>query len=93
MLRRALLALALCVPLLLVAQPAIADVTCPPEQRDPQSGTCPIESEDPGGGGGGDSDGKGTPVDHPGGGKSPTCTYDGDELPCTSDDGVWDGHC
>ena len=91
-LRRALIALVLCVPLLLVAQPANADVTCPPEQQDPQSGTCLIGSEEPGRGGDG-PDGGGTPVDQPGGDKRPTCTYDGEKVPCTSDDGVWDGDC
>ena len=92
MLRRALIALALCVPLLLVAQSASADVTCPPEERDALSGDCPIVAEDPGSSGG-DSAGGGVPVDKPGGGKKVTCTNDGDEIPCTSDDGVWDGRC
>ena len=92
MLRRALIALMLCVPLLLVAQPASADVTCPPEERDARMGTCPIESEDPGSGGG-DSDGVGVPTGNPGEGKKPTCTHEGDKIPCTSADGVWDGGC
>ena len=92
MLRRVLVALVLCIPLLLVAQPANADVTCPPEQQDPQSGTCLIGSGESGRDVGG-ADGGGTSVDQTGGDKSVICTYDGDKIPCTSDDGVWDGHC
>ena len=34
-----------------------------------------------------------TPVSQPAGGKDPICKYDGDKVPCTSDDGVWDGSC
>jgi hypothetical protein len=34
-----------------------------------------------------------TPVSKPSGGKKPVCTYEGEKVPCTSDDGVWDGAC
>ena len=34
-----------------------------------------------------------TPVRKPGGGKKPVCTYEGEKVPCTSDDGVWNGRC
>ncbi|GAA4705536.1 hypothetical protein APR04_001904 [Promicromonospora umidemergens] len=34
-----------------------------------------------------------TPVSKPDGGRKPVCTYQGDKIPCTSDDGAWDGGC
>ncbi|MGI5188956.1 hypothetical protein ACQEVI_12525 [Promicromonospora sp. CA-289599] len=37
--------------------------------------------------------GETTPVSKPSGGKKPVCTYEGEKVPCTSDDGVWDGAC
>jgi hypothetical protein len=63
---------------------AAADpVECPPGSSN-IGGRCVITI---GGGGGG-----GTPIDNPGGGSgggASTCTYLGREIPCTTEDGVW----
>ena len=54
-------------------------------------GNCTIEVTNPGSGGG---DGGGTtiPIDT-GGGETQVCTHRGSEVPCSTDDGYWNGTC
>lgn len=83
------LVMCLVVSLISLAAPANASdcetVTLP-------NGTTIIDCSNSGGGGSGGGNGGGGNGGE-GGGDSTTCTYRGQEVPCSTDDGVWTGQC